>query len=163
MPHSTAHSQSGFTLLEVSLSVLIAVLILAVAIPSLTGVMGGSRAEKSFQAFDQVAREARRRAQSEGRNYVILWGRDRRVLMRPEEPANRGESEGLLQWRIAPKEKLELHLPAALQGKGATPDAIWTFWANGICEPAEVRYEGAEGKWSATYHPFTPQAEVLYE
>jgi hypothetical protein len=67
------------------------------------------------------------------------------------------------QWRIARDELLELHLPAALNAKGAVPEAIWTFWTNGVCEPAEVRYKGAAGAWSATYNPFTGQPEVHYE
>ena len=163
MTRLTSHSQSGFTLLEISLAIMIAVVILAVAIPSLLGVMGGSKAEKSFLAFDHMAQEARERAQAEERNYVIVWGRDRWVLMRPEEPANRAEAEGFLQWRIEKEEKLELHLPAALTTKGATPEAIWTFWPNGVCEPAEVRYKGAAGQWAATYNPFTVQPEVRYE
>ena len=163
MPRLTAHSQSGFTLLEISLAIMIAVVILAVAIPSLSAVLGKSKAESSFLAFDQMVQEARERAQTEQRNYVIVWGRDRWVLMRPEQPANRAEAEGLRQWRIAKDETLELHLPAALTAKGATPDAIWTFWTNGVCEPAEVRYKGAAGQWAATYNPFTAQAEVTYE
>lgn len=163
MTRPSAHSQSGFTLLEISLSILIAVVIMAVAIPSLSGVLGKSKAESTFAAFDQMVQEARARAQAEERNYVIVWGRDRWVLMRPEEPANRSEAEGVSQWRIAREELLELHLPAALNAKGATPEAIWTFWTNGVCEPAEVRYKGAAGAWSATYNPFTVQAEVRYE
>ena len=163
MPRLTAHSQSGFTLLEISLAIMIAVVILAVAIPSLIGVLGKSKAESSFAAFDQMAQEARQRAHDEARNYIIVWGRDRWVLMRPEEPANRAEAEGLRQWRIAKDESLELHLPAALTDKGATPEAIWTVWTDGVCEPAEVRYKGAAGQWSAVYNPFTAQAEVRYE
>lgn len=163
MPRLSVHTRSGFTLLEISLSILIAVVIMAVAIPSLSGVLGGSKAQSCFEAFDQMAQEARQRARAEERNYVIVWGRDRWVLMRPEQPANRAEAEGLRQWRIAKDETLELHLPAALTAKGATPDAIWTFWTNGVCEPAEVRYKGAAGQWAATYNPFTAQAEVTYE
>ena len=163
MPRLTAHSQSGFTLLEISLAIMIAVVIMAVAIPSLSAVLGKSKAESSFEAFDQMAQEARERAQTEQRNYIIVWGRDRWVLMRPEEPANRAEAEGVRQWRIARNELLELHLPAALNAKGAVPEAIWTFWTNGVCEPAEVRYKGAAGAWSATYNPFTGQPEVHYE
>ena len=155
--------KSGFTLLEVSLAILIALILMAVAIPSLTGALGESKDHNVFLAFDAMAQEARSRSLEEQRNYVIVWGRDRAVLMRPETPAGPDEAEGLCRWKIEKQEALELHLPAALTDKGMTPDAIWTFWANGICEPAEIRYKGAAGKWSAVYNPFTVQAEVRYE
>jgi len=157
------HSKSGFTLLEVSLAIMIALILMAVAIPSLTGVLGDAKGQTVFSTFDALVQEARERSLQEQRNYVLVWGRDRVVLLRPEEPANRAETEGAQRWKIEKGEVLDLKLPAALTAKGATPDAIWTFWADGVCEPAEVRYKGAAGAWSAVYNPFTAQAEVLYE
>lgn len=156
-------TQFAFTLLEVTLAIMIAVVVMAVAVPSLTGLMGAAKAPASFQAFDDMAQEAHERSISEGRNYVLVWGRDRKVVLRPEDPSGRAEAEGLLKWKIDRDEKLILDLPAALTAKGLKPDAIWTFWSNGICEPAEVSYEGTAGKWKATYNPFTVQAEVSYE
>jgi len=163
MARNSLSSKAGFTLLEVSLAILIALLIMAIAIPSLTGAMGKSKAQDSFLAFDEMVQEARSRAMQEERNYVIVWGRDKIVLVRPEEPASRAESEGVSQWNIQKNETLELHLPAALTPKGATPDAIWTFWVNGVCEPAEIRYKGAAGAWTAAYNPFTVRGEATYE
>jgi len=155
--------RSGFTLLEISLAIMIALVVMAVAIPSVTRALGESPAQQAFKNFDAMVQEARDRSGAEGRNYVIVWGREKAVLLRPEEPANRAEAEGLKRWEIDTEGELELHLPAALTAKGATPDAIWTFWPDGACEPAEVRYKGAGGKWSAVYSPFTTQAEVRYE
>jgi len=163
MPRFTPSSKAGFTLLEIILAILIAVVVMAVAIPSLTGVLGGSKAQSSFSDFDAMVQEARTLSLAQERNYVIVWGRDKEVLMRPETPADRAEALGLRKWTIEKDETLELELPAALPAKGGKPDAIWTFWANGICEPAEVRYQGAAGKWKARYNPFTVQAEVEYE
>ena len=156
-------SESGFTLLEVILALLIASLVITLAIPSLSGVLEGSNVQNSFSDFDKMVQEAHSRSVEEGRNYVIVWGRDRTVLLRPEEIANKEGDEGLQSWKIEKGDTLELNLPAALTPKGTTPDAIWTFWSSGICEPAEVRYKGAEGAWSAVYNPFTVQAEVNYD
>ncbi|MEI6561762.1 MAG: type II secretion system protein [Verrucomicrobiota bacterium] len=159
---SRFNTKAGFTLLEVILAILIAALVITVAIPSLTGVFEGSKAQGAFTTFDSMVQEARTRSMEEERNYVLVWGRDKTVLLRPEEPG-KDEMEGLPMWKIQKGEALELHLPAALTEKGATPDAIWTFWSNGVCEPAEIRYKGAEGAWSALYNPFTVQGEVRYE
>ena len=154
--------KSGFTLLEVLLAILIAALVIAVAIPSLTGAFEGSKEQGSFTGFDALVQEAHARSVEQQRNYVLVWGRDKMVLLRPEDPT-KDEAEGLQMWKIKKGETLELHLPAALTDKGATPDAIWTFWSTGVCEPAEIRFKGAEGAWSAVYSPFTVQAEVRYE
>jgi len=154
--------KTGFTLLEVVLAILIAALVITVAIPSLMGVFEGSKAQGSFTSFDAMVQEAHMRSMEEVRNYVLVWGRDKTVLLRPEEPG-KSEAEGWAMWKIKKGEALELHLPAALTQKGAVPDAIWTFWSNGVCEPAEVRFQGAKGAWSAVYNPFTVQAEVRYE
>ncbi|MCX6968418.1 MAG: type II secretion system protein [Verrucomicrobia bacterium] len=155
--------KTGFTLLEVILALLIAALVITVAIPSLTGVLKGSPKHDSFADFDAMVQEAHDRSVEEGRNYVMVWGREKTVRLRPEEPANQSEAEGIQTRNIQKGETLELHLPAALTEKGATPDAIWTFWSSGVCEPAEIRAQGIKGGWRAVYNPFTIQAEVHYE
>ncbi|XHR27277.1 MAG: Tfp pilus assembly protein FimT/FimU [Chthoniobacteraceae bacterium] len=162
-PKIPAPKKSGFTLLEVILALLIAVGIMAVSIPSITSALNGSRAQKAFEGLDAMVQEARNHSREEGRNYVIVWGRDRVIRMRPEAPANREESEGIQRRNITRNDQWTLHLPAALTPRGTEPDAIWTFWASGVCEPARVDYKGGEGVWSATYNPFTAQAEVRYE
>jgi len=159
---SRLNLKTGFTLLEVVLAILIAALVITVAIPSLMGVFEGSKDQASFITFDAIVQEAHTRSMEEERNYVLVWGRDKTLLLRPEVPGKE-ETEGSPMWKIQKGEALELHLPAALTEKGATPDAIWTFWSNGVCEPAEIRYKGAEGAWSAVYNPFTVQGEVRYE
>ena len=155
------HFRIGFTLLEVLLALLIAVTIMAVSIPSVTSALNGSRSQKAFMHFDAMVQEARTHSQKERRNYVIVWGRDHLVRMRPEMAAHSEESKGTLYEGTT--KDLKLYLPAALLPKGKEPDAIWTFWANGVCEPARVEYKGPEGAWSAIYDPFTARAEVRYE
>ena len=156
--------ESGFTLLEIILALLIATLVITVAIPSLNRAMEGSKDEDSFTSFDEMVQEARARSIQESRNYVLVWGAKKTICLRPEEAANPQEAEGLQTRVIEKEETLELHLPAALTEKGVTPDAIWTFWSNGICEPAEIRYKRDGGAaWSAVYNPFTVQAEVSHD
>lgn len=156
-------SMAGFTLLEVILALLIAVTVMAVSIPSVTSALSGSRVQNTFTRFDALVQEARIRSQKEKRNYVIVWGREHAVRMRPETALDRDESEGIQYEVIEKGSQLKLYLPAALLPKGKEPDAIWTFWANGVCEPARVEYKGPEGAWSAIYNPFTARAEVRYE
>ena len=59
---NASHPKAGFTLLEISLAILIAVVIMAMAIPSLTAALEGSKAQKVFDNFDAMAQEARSRS-----------------------------------------------------------------------------------------------------
>ncbi|MEI8234234.1 MAG: prepilin-type N-terminal cleavage/methylation domain-containing protein [Verrucomicrobiota bacterium] len=154
---------AGFTLVEVCLALAIALVMMAAALPGVTAALGRREAPEAFNALDAMAREAHARSVAEGRDYVIVWDRAGIVRMRPESPVNRAEAEGLRQWKIASGATLALHLPAALTPNGMPPDAIWTFWADGFCEPAEIRFQGSAGKWTASYDPLTVQAEVRDE
>ena len=153
----------GFTLVEVCLALAIALVMMAAALPGVTAALEKREAPEAFNALDAMAQEAHARSVAEGRNYVLVWDRAKSVRMRPESPANRAEAEGKRQWQITRNATLTLHLPAALTPKGTTPDAIWTFWADGFCEPAEIQFRGNAEKWTAVYNPFTVEAEVRDE
>jgi competence protein ComGC len=163
MSLANTYPKTGFTLLEVCLVIAMALIMTAVAVPSLTGDWLGNKEERRFADFDAMVREAHSRSLEERRSYVMIWGADGIVRLRPEEPANRKEAEGVRQWKIEKRTELKLRLPAALTAKGASPDAVWTFWADGVCEPAQVRYKDYRGGWKADYVPFKAQAEVRYD
>ena len=166
MPRRSSHflaTSPGFTLLEICLVLMIAFVILAVAIPSLSSALSSSRSKSSFSEFDDMVQDAHGRAIAERRAYVLIWS-PKKVVMRPDEPANKAEADGLRQIEIAKDDVLNLFLPASLALKqGKLTVAIWTFWPNGACEPAPIEYKGKLGKWSATYNPFTVQADPNYD
>ena len=154
---------AGFTLLEICIVLLLVMLILRVAIPSVQGVLEGNRSKDSFSGFDAMVQDAHLRAVSERRAYVLIWS-PKRVVLRPDEPASKAEADGLRELAIAKGEVLNLFLPASLAGKkGKITAAIWTFWPGGACEPATIEHKGKTGKWTATYNPFTVQAETRYD
>jgi type II secretory pathway pseudopilin PulG len=153
---------AGFTLVEICVAMIIAVLVLGVAIPSLTSVMSGQQSRQGFTAVDNLAQEAHRRAMDEHRAYVLIWS-PKKVVLRPDEPASPAEAEGVQEVAIGKQDKLELFLPASLLKKGKTAAAIWTFWPSGVCEPARITSDGSLGRWTAVYNAFTGKAEVRYE
>src|ERR1700730_10256337 len=73
----------GFTLLEIMISVCILLLILAMAVPSLNGVVADKRLRRSLNDFNDLVRQAQQRSVAEHRAYLIVWG-DRNVVLRPE-------------------------------------------------------------------------------
>jgi type II secretory pathway pseudopilin PulG len=146
--------RAGFTLLEVCLAVLIALFLVTLAVPSVGGLLAENRMRRSFDALDDLAREAQTRSTDERRSFVIEWERER-VVLRPEEPANPEEERGLGELPIGKDEQYAVEFPAALEKE---PPPVWTFWPTGTCEPVVIRYDGAGGKWIARYDPLTVRA-----
>jgi len=128
-------------------------MILLAAAPSITGVIQERKARKLFEQFDDLAREAGKRAVIERRAYVLAWD-DSGVTMLPKEPKNDAEAQGGQRVDFGERQAPELQLPAALTD--AAP-VVWTFWPTGTCEPATVICRIATAPWTATYNPLTEQ------
>jgi type II secretory pathway pseudopilin PulG len=146
----------AFTLIEIALSIFILMLLLMLAVPSLTGVVSSKRLKQSLDGFNNLVRQAHERSVIERRPYLIVWGKNS-VLLRPEVFAEDEEDKPTAVLRLNKGTLLRLSLPAALVGK---PPAEWIFWPSGNCEPATVRFKGPAGFWTANYSPLTAQAEV---
>jgi type II secretory pathway pseudopilin PulG len=146
--------QRAFTLLELCIAVFIAVMIVLIAVPSVSGVLADQRAKKLFNQFDALARSASDHAITERRAYVLQWD-ESGVFMRPLAPEDRGEAQGGGRVEFGDKLAPELQLPGSLEKH---PPRLWTFWPTGTCEPAVVicRIDGAP--WTASYDPLTEQA-----
>lgn len=159
-PHVTM--SRGFTLLEICIAMAIAALVVTAAIPSLQGVLNGDQKDGKFSDFDSLVQEAHRLSVTEKRAYLLVWT-PKYVKLRPDDvpDADMKNTEGSeREWAFEPDEKLRLFLTAALT---PNPEAVWTFWPNGTCEPADVEFKGPSGNWTARYNPFTIKADVTYE
>ena len=146
----------AFTLIEIALSIFILLLILLLAVPSLSGVIANRRLKQSLDSFNQLVRQAQERSVTERRAYLIVWGKSS-VLLRPEVFAEDEEEKATAVFRLAKGSWIRISLPAALMGK---PPAEWIFWPSGTCEPARVQYGGPAGTWTADYSPLTAQPEL---
>jgi len=146
----------AFTLIEIALSIFILMLLLMLAVPSLTGVVASNRLKQSLDGFNNLVRQAHERSVIERRPYLIVWGKNS-VLLRPEVLAEDEEDKPTAVLRLNKGTLLRISLPAALAAK---PPAEWIFWPSGNCEPATVRFKGPAGFWTANYSPLTAQAEV---
>lgn len=165
MPRRFRHSppDAGFTLLEMCVVLMLVIMLILMAIPSLRGVLEGNQSQNSFTSFDEMVQDAHSRAIAEHRAYVLMWS-PKKVILRPDSPMNDAEAAGLRAIEITKDDVLNLFLPASLaERKGKITAAIWTFWPVGVCEPATIQYKGKRGHWKATYNPFTVQAETNYD
>jgi type II secretory pathway pseudopilin PulG len=146
----------AFTLIEIALSIFILLLILVLAVPSLTGVIADRRLKQSLDSFNQLVRQAQERSVTERRAYLIAWGKES-VVLRPEVFSEGEEEKATAVFRLSKGSWVRISLPAALLGK---PPAEWIFWPSGTCEPATVQFRGPAGTWTANYSPLTAQPEL---
>ena len=146
----------AFTLIEIALSIFILLLLLVLAVPSLTGVIANRRLKQSLDSFNQLVHQAQERSVTERRAYLIVWGKNG-VLLRPEVFAEGEEEKPTAVLNLTKGSWMKISLPAALLGK---PPAEWIFWPSGTCEPATVQFRGPPGVWTANYSPLTAQPEL---
>ncbi len=147
------HRNAGFTLLEIFLALAIGVMIIMLSVPSISGLLAEQRLKRSFERLDALVSTARVRSTSEQRGYALVWDREGITLV-AEKRAESGGTPETPEERLVfeDEESFELRRPAALM---KTPPDEWIFWSNGICEPAEILYQGSNGKWLVRYDPLT--------
>jgi type II secretory pathway pseudopilin PulG len=146
----------AFTLIEIALSIFILLLILLLAVPSLSGVIANRRLKQSLDGFNQLVHQAQERSVTERRPYLLVWSKNI-VLLRPEVFAEGEEAKATAVFRLSKGSWLNLWLPNALTDKHP---AEWIFWPSGNCEPAVVQFKGPPGAWTANYSPLTAQPEL---
>lgn len=146
----------AFTLIEIALAIFILMLLLMLAVPSLSGVIASRRLKQSLDGFNNLVRQAHERSVTERRPYLIVWGKNS-VLLRPEVFAEDEEATPTAVFSLSKGTLLRLSLPAALTGNHS---AEWIFWPSGNCEPATVQFKGPAGLWTANYSPLTAQPEL---
>jgi len=146
----------AFTLIEIALSIFILMLLLMLAVPSLSGVFASRRLKQSLDGFNTLVRQAQQRSVTERRPYLIVWSKGG-VLLRPEVFGEDEEVKPTAVFRLNKGNVLRLTLTAALAEKHP---AEWIFWPSGNCEPAIVQFKGPAGLWTASYSPLTAQPEV---
>ena len=131
-------------------------LLLMLAVPSLSGVIANRRLKQSLDSFNQLVRQAQERSVTERRAYLIVWGKNS-VLLRPEVFVEGEEEKPTAMLGLGKGSWIKVSLPAALLGK---PPTEWIFWPSGTCEPATVQFRGPAGSWTANYSPLTTQPEL---
>ena len=144
-------------MLELAIAVVLIVLLMMLAVPSMSGVMADRRLRRSLDGFNEMVREAQQRSLAERRPYLIAWG-DGRIEVRPEGFVKGEDPAPASILKIAKNESFRISFPAALVD-GAP--AEWIFWPSGNCEPAVVSYQGRDGKWTAKYSALTARSETV--
>jgi len=152
-------TQRGFTLLEISLTVVIGLLMLSLAIPSLRGLFAEQRLRERMEMFEQFVGKAAALARSSRSEVRLRWEEGGVRLVQAEAPTDdltQPAAEEL--FAIAKDESLELVRTAARDSK---PLMEWSFWREGVREPVEVLYSGPGGSWALRFGALLPEPDVL--
>lgn len=147
----------GFTLIEIVIAISIMLIVLALAVPSLNGVIADKRLRRSLNEFNELVHQAQERSVAEHRAYLLVWG-ERDITVRPEAFTKDEEPKPIAQLVLDRNETATLSLPSALS---KDLPGEWIFWPSGNCEPAVVTFKGHNGSWSANYSPLTAHGEVI--
>jgi type II secretory pathway pseudopilin PulG len=148
--------RAGFTLLEICLALAIAMMMILLVVPSVSGLLAEQRLKQSFERFDQLVATTMNRSISEQRAYALVWERGG---IRAVPLERKGESDDLSSNLVLTDgEAYELQLPAALARRSTVE---WVFWNNGTCEPAVITFQGTAGSWVARYDPLTAHGQFL--
>ena len=151
------HRANGFTLIELAIAIVILVVILMLAVPSVNGVLADRRLRRSLDDFNGIVRQAQERSIAERRPYLII-SREGKIGLRPEGLMRGEDPEPVAILKLVRGESLRFSFPAAMMEE--TP-AEWIFWPSGNCEPAVVTYRGRNGGWTANYSALTARAEIV--
>src|SRR5215212_1251445 len=98
----------AFTLLEIIIAVAILMLLLVVAVPSISGVISDRRLRASLDTFTALVNQARDRCITEHRPYLLVW-HDDTVELRPEAFAKGEEKRPLATMKLANGEAIQLN------------------------------------------------------
>jgi len=151
--------RAAFTLLEICLTLVIGVVLILLAVPSVRGLFAEQRLRESFTRFEQMADAARLRSLRDQKPCLLSWQRDGIALLSSERDKH-GDPLVIDRLGFSKDEDFQLERPAALVEKDK-PVAEWIFWPNGICEPVVVSYKGPAGRWQVRFDPLTAHGTFL--
>ena len=145
----------GFTLIEICIVLFLAMLMISVAVPSMTGQLARRRLQEASDRLDTLVTRAREASVKDGKAYQLVWEDGGSICLYPADASEKkrrtaGPMSALKP--SAPSEHYTLVRDAALT---AQPAAVWTFWPTGNCEAVKVHYEGRSGEWDTSYNPLS--------
>jgi len=153
---SMKRRSEGFTLIEICLAVAIALVMLMIAVPTISGFLKQQQANQPFENLDRLVKKAQSLSLSERRTYLIGMEKGE-IVLKPQAPEDESEAKGLDRIPVSEEESYTFEFPAALV---KNPPGQWTFWPTGTREPATISYKGPSGAWTAVYRPLALKADV---
>ncbi|MEY5025293.1 MAG: hypothetical protein RLZZ244_821 [Verrucomicrobiota bacterium] len=155
--------ERGFTLLELCMALMVALLMLAIAVPSVSGVLAERRLRDRMVEFEAVVRTAAQRARESGAEVRLQWlkgglGFQSDQVAGPSGGRIGAEEKPVLVFEFEKDERFELKRVAA---RDKSPAPEWSFWPAGLREPVEVAYSGNKGWWVLRFGAVSPDPDLV--
>lgn len=131
-------------------------LVLMLAVPSLSGVLADQRLRQSLNRFNELVNKAHEQSVAEHRPYLVVLG-TKSVEVRPEIITKDDDPAPVADLPVHDRDSLKITFPAAMTKE---PPAEWIFWPSGVCEPAVIEYLGRNGSWTVTYSALNARPEI---
>jgi type II secretion system protein H len=152
-------SRRGFTLIEMCVAIFIAALLMAVALPSVTGQMGRQRLQQAFDRFDSLVTQAQRRSVQERKPYLLVWDDEGAIRLYPAEWTAKERRAGSVA-ALMPTAGSEQYTLDRESSLSRAPAASWIFWPSGNCEPVNIDFKSPNGTWTAQYNPLSARGTL---
>lgn len=143
-------------MMEMMLAVALAVIVMALAIPTIGSMFGEDPLQKTFNQIEAFAQKAQAKAVKERRTYLIVW-HEGMMTLEPQVLTADDENTEPESFSFGDAE-VKLERPFALEKK---PLAEWPFWKSGTCEPVRVAFKSSEGSWLAEFDPLTTRGSIV--
>jgi len=165
-PTGRNRSERGFTLVELSVVVLLIVVLAAVAAPSFAGFWRASQARNCAWQVAALARRARDYAICHGVRAAVEYDEARgqfRLTAESDAPDAGGNFE---QLRLAGAQPVGIpeaieRVSVSVEGRETGPDWPVVFFPDGQALAAQIVLEGPQGALSVTVAPLTGRAKVV--
>ena len=151
---------SGFTLLEISLAVVIGLMMLSLALPSMRGLFAEQRLRERMEQFGQFVGRASELARTSRMEVRLRWA-DGGIRVVPEQELPEDGSPREDGWDFFALDKEESLQLARTAARDPNAPAEWSFWPEGIREPVELAYAGPGGSWELRFGALIAEPEVL--
>lgn len=161
---------AGFTLLEISLVVVIGFMMLSLATPTIRGLFAEQRLRDRKHQFEEFVYRAGALAKSTRSEVRLIWEKEGVRMATEAVPAEENQalpaeaaSAGALstEGEFFPLDKEEGLALVRIAARDRDPLAEWSFWPAGVREPVEVYYSGASGRWALRFNALVPDPEEL--
>jgi type II secretory pathway pseudopilin PulG len=156
----TTRLNLGFTLLEISLAVVIGLMMLSLALPSMRGLFAEQRLRERMEEFERFVGKAADLARTSKKEVRLRW-ESGGIRIVPEQELtgdNLPVSEG---WDFFVLDKEETLLLTRTAARDQNPPAEWSFWPESVREPVELAYVGPGGAWELRFGALLAEPEVL--
>ena len=156
----SAPGRYGFTLLEISLAVVIGLMMLSLALPSMRGLFAEQRLRERMELFEQFVGRAASLARETKKEVRLRWEKEGIRIVPEEELLPDGPNLGT-EGDFFAFDKGEEIILARKAARDTKPLAEWSFWKEGVREPVEVAYTGPGGSWTLLFGALLAEPEVL--